>query len=97
MTIAIVTIGIIFIVIVCVLLKKLIKQLETPEIDWRTDEELPMNIFDERNISHDVLIYDLDTKELYTGYYSFYNDLWVINCPKTAIKVTNFVWAYINH
>ena len=97
MKIVIITIVITFIITVCLLIKKLMAQIESPEIDWKTDEELPEDIFDERSISKDVLIYDLDTKELYLGYYSYSNDLWVVCSEKTAIKITNFVWAYINH
>jgi len=85
-----------FFISLVILCKKLIKTLETPNIDWKEKTEIPGEVVFERNISKDVLICDLDHKEIYLGYYSYSNSSWVL-CSKNTTFLTNFVWAYINH
>lgn len=77
--------------------KKLIRNIETPNIDWKEQTEIPTEINKDRNLSADVLVYDLDSKTLFIGFYSYSNDVWrfpqvngIENNPK------NFNWAYFN-
>ncbi len=73
------------------------KKNKNPKIEWFDPKQLPSKIRTERNISKDVLIYDLDTKKMYIGYYSFSNMFWVIdNEMKSVEQPINFVWAYLN-
>ena len=81
-------------VIIC---KKLIINIEIPKIDWNDKNEIPTEINKDRNLSADVLIYDLDSKTLFIGFYSYSNHVWrfpqlngIENNPK------NFNWAYFN-
>jgi len=77
------------------LFNKLIKKLETPNIDWKDKNEIPGEVVFERNISKDVLICDLNSNDFYIGYYSYSKSSWVL-CSKNTTFLTNFVWAYIN-
>jgi len=97
MTVAIfISAAIIFLVVFTIICKRLIKKLELPEIEWYDRKELPTEIREDRNVSKDVIVYDLDSKKLYTAYYSFGNDFYVFIKLPSEKWPTNFVWAYLN-
>jgi len=85
-----------FLISLVFLFNRLIKKLETPNIDWKDKNEIPGEIVFQRNISKDVIIFDLNSNDLYIGYYSYSNSSWVI-CHKKTTALTDFVWAYINY
>lgn len=84
-----------YLIFIIFLIKRLVKDLKTPIIEWNDKNEFPTNIREDRNISEDILIIDLDTNNLYIGYYSFLTDRWII-INKTGV-VNNFNWAYLNN
>jgi len=84
-----------FLISLVFLFNKLIKKIETPNIEWNDKKEIPGEIVIERNISKDVLICDLNHNDFYIGYYSYSTSSWVL-CGKNTTFLTNFVWAYIN-
>ena len=97
MPIIFISVALIFFIVFAIFCKKLIKKLELPEIEWHNQKELPTEIRIGRNISKDVLVFDNDTKKIYIGYFSFSNDMWVVdNKIKSVEQPTNFVWAYLD-
>jgi hypothetical protein len=83
-------------VVFTIFCKRLIKKLELPEIEWNDQKELPTEIREDRNISKDIIVYDLYSKKLYTAYYSFGNDIYVFIKLPSENWPTNFVWTYLN-
>lgn len=93
----IILLAVFFLIVLSIIFKKIINRLELPNIEWNDQKELPCKLRKERSISVDVLIYDLDSKKLYLGYFSFSNELWLIDDEMKSIKQpTRFVWAYFN-
>lgn len=83
----------IFFVVFTIICKGIIKKLESPEIEWYDQKELPTEIRIDRDISKDVLVYNFETKTIHIGYYSFGNDMWVMD---SKISRDKFLWAYID-
>ena len=96
-TIVFISAVVICICIFVIFCNKIVKKFELPNIEWNDQNEIPTEINKDRNLSADVLVYDLDSKTLCIGFYSYSNDVWrfpqingIENNPK------NFNWAYFN-
>jgi hypothetical protein len=76
-------------------LSRLLKDLKMPLIDWNDKDEFPTNIREDRNISEDVLIYDLDTEKIFLGYFMYNSNTWIAINNNSKMP-NNFVWAYLN-
>ena len=87
--------ALIFLIVFTIICKRLIEKLELPEIEWYDQKELPTELRKSRSLSVDVLIYDLDSKELSMAYYSYSNDIWIfLNVNGFDSYPKNFNWAY---
>jgi hypothetical protein len=63
--------------------------------EWFSQNVLPENPRDGRNISEDVLVYDYDDDCNHIAFYSYSKDNWVfINCENSIPK--NFKWRYFD-
>lgn len=90
--ILIVVVGVLFLLII---IKRIVSDLTNPIIEWNGSNKFPTNIREDRNISEDVLIYDLDTEFLCIGYYTYNTDRWIFITSKNQPK--NFLWTYLEN